>query len=85
MLQNDIEELKNIKQSLQMDIIELDDKILFQNFGVYQPQYNFATLDEYKEKLDDIRNQQKEMIKSHTAAICNTAWKVQGSEKAGKK
>lgn len=85
MLQNDIEELKNIKQSLQTDIIELDDKILFQNFGVYQPQYNFATLDEYKEKLDDIRNQQKEMIKSHTAAICNTAWKVQGSEKAGKK
>lgn len=85
MLQNDIEELKNIKKSLQMDIIELDDKILFQNFGVYQPQYNFATLDEYKEKLDDIRNQQKEMIKCHTAAICNTAWKVQGSEKAGKK
>lgn len=84
-LQNDIEELKNIKQSLQMDIIELDDKILFQNFGVYQPQYNFATLDEYKDKLDEIRNRQKEMIKSHIAAICNTAWKVQGSEKAGKK
>ena len=32
-----------------MDIIELDDKILFQNFGVYQPQYSFATLDEYKD------------------------------------
>ena len=84
-LQNDIEELYKIKQSLQMDIIELDDKILFQNFGVYQPQYNFATLDEYKDKLDYIRNQQKEMIKNHTAAVCNTAWKVQGSEKAGKK
>lgn len=85
MLQKDIEELRNIKQSLQMDIIELDDKILFQDFGVYQPQYNFATLDEYKDRLDEIREKQKDMIKNQTAAICNTAWKVQGSEKAGKK
>lgn len=84
-LQEEIAELTKIKQSLQMDIIELDDKILFQDFGVYQPQYNFATIDEYKEKLDEIRNKQKEMIKSNTAAICNTAWKVQGSEQAGKK
>lgn len=84
-LQEEIAELTKIKQSLKMDIIELDDKILFQDFGVYQPQYNFATIDEYKEKLDEIRNKQKEMIKSNTAAICNTAWKVQGSEQAGKK
>ena len=84
-LQEEIEELKQIKKSLQMDIIELDDKILFQDFGVYQPQYNFATLDEYKDKLEEIREEQKSMIKNNTAAICNTAWKVQGSEKAGKK
>ena len=84
-LQEEIDELKKIKQSLQMDIIELDDKILFQDFGVYQPQYNFATLDEYKERLDEIREEQKTMIKDNTAAVCNTAWKVQGSEKAGKK
>lgn len=84
-LQEEIAELTKIKQSLKMDIIELDDKILFQDFGVYQPQYNFATIDEYKEKLDEIRNKQKEMIKNNTAAICNTAWKVQGSEQAGKK
>lgn len=85
LLQQDINELKEIKQSLQMEVIELDDKILFQNFGVYQPQYNFATLDEYKDKLNSIRQEQKDMIKNHTAAICNTSWKVQGSEKIGKK
>lgn len=84
-LQEEIDELKKIKQSLQMDIIELDDKILFQDFGVYQPQYNFATLDEYKDKLEEIREEQKSMIKNNTAAICNTAWKIQGGEKAGKK
>lgn len=84
-LQEEIAELTKIKQSLKMDIIELDDKILFQDFGVYQPQYNFATLDEYKDKLDEIKEQQKEMIKNQTAVICNTAWKLQGSEQAGKK
>lgn len=84
-LKQDIEELKKIKRALQLDVIELDDKILFQEFGIYQPQYNFATLDQYKEKLAEIREQQKEMIKKQTAAVCNTAWKVQGSEKAGKK
>ena len=36
-LQEEIDELNKIKQSLQMDIIELDDKILFQDFGVYAP------------------------------------------------
>lgn len=84
-LQKEINELEKIKKSLQMDIIELDDKILFQDFGVYQPQYNFATLDEYKDRLDEVREKQKQMIKNNTAAVCNTAWKVQGSEKAGKK
>lgn len=83
-LQKEIDELKDLKHMLQTEVIELDDKVLFQDFGVYQPQYNFATLDEYKDKLGEIRNKQKDMIKHHTAAICNTAWKVQGSEKAGK-
>lgn len=84
-LETEIYELKKIKENLQLEIIELDDKVLFQSFGVYQPQYDFATLDEYKDKLNQIRSLQKEMIKNNTAAICNTNWKVQGSETAGKK
>ena len=85
MIEKEIAELNSIKESLKAEIIELDDKALFQEFGVYQPQYNFATLDEYKDTLNDIREQQKNMIKANTAAVCNTAWKVQGSERAGKK
>lgn len=84
-LYDNIQELQELKRSLQLEVIELDDKALFQNFGVYQPQYEFATLDEYKSKLDEIREQQKAMIKNGTAAVCNTAWKVQGSEAKGKK
>ena len=82
-LDQKIEELKKIRNNLKHEVIELDDKILFQDFGVYSPQYNFANLDQYKERLDEIRNLQKEMIKNGTAAICTANWKVQGSEKAG--
>ena len=84
-LEKEIEELKQIKKSLQSEIIELDDRVLFQEFGVYFPQYKFATLDEYKNRLTEIREQQQEMIKKQVAAVSGTAWKVQGSEKIGKK
>ncbi len=84
-LQQEIEGLEKYKEYLKSQIIELDDRVLFQEFGVYQPQYNFATLDNYKEKLTEIRNAQKTMIKNGTAAICKTNWKVRGSENIGKK
>lgn len=84
-LEKEIEELKRIRQSLKLDIIELDDKKLFQEFGLYHPQYNFANLDDYKDRLAEIREKQKDMIRFHTAAICETDWKLQGSEQAGKK
>ena len=80
-----IEELKLLKECLKKEIIQLDDEILFQDFGVYTPQYNFANSDLYKDKLNDVRNRQKQMIKDGEAAVCGTNWKVQGSEKIGKK
>lgn len=84
-LEQQIYELKVEKQILQSEVIELDDRVLFQDFGVYQPQYNFATIDGYKEELNKIRERQKSMIKSGVAAKCDTQWKVQGSEMLGKK
>lgn len=85
MLREKIAELTKIRDNLRSEIIELDDEILFQDFGVYKPQYCFAELDRYKEDLNDLRKAQKEMIKKGTAAICTQNWKVDGSEWKGKK
>ena len=82
---NDIEELKRIKALLREEIIQLDDEILFQEFGVYQPQYKFANLDQYKFALKQIKEDQRRMIKNGQAAICSRTWKVDGSEEKGKK
>ena len=84
-LQNQISKLEVYKQQLEKEVVQLDDEILFQNFGVFKPQYCFAELDQYKEKLSHIRQEQREMIKSGTAALCSINWKVNGSEKEGKK
>lgn len=84
-LKEKIEELMIVRDNLRKEIIQLDDEILFQDFGVYKPQYCFAELDHYKEALDNLRKEQKEMIKRGMAATCTMSWKVGGSEKEGKK
>lgn len=84
-LKKNIEQLEEIKKILKNEIIELDDEILFQDFGLYRPQYDFADSEGYKEALKEVRLQQKSMIKNATAAICTRSWRVDGSEEKGKK
>lgn len=66
-------------------IIELDDNILLQDFGLYKPIYDFISSNQYKEQLDLIRNQQKEMIKEKTAVDYYDGWTVDGSITKGRK
>lgn len=70
---------------LSAQIIELEETKLLQDFGLYKPLYDFASSSEYKEKLDEIRKKQKQMIKEKTAAFCRTEWTVNGSKADGKK
>lgn len=67
------------------ELIELDEKILLQSFSLYQPTYNFASSAEYKEKLDEIRTRQKEMLQAGTAATGAIDWSVNGSLAKGRK
>ena len=71
--------------SLKNQIIETDEEILLQSFGLYAPRYSFTTVDEYKEKLTSIRNWQKAMIKDKTAVTGATNWQGNGSAAQGRK
>lgn len=77
-LDNEIAE----KQKL---IITFDDAILVQEFGLYTPRYDFASAEQYKDKLTQIRSQQKECIKNDTALSGNPNWTVNNSAAKGKK
>lgn len=84
-ISNEIEELKAIKKDLTEQIIELDDRILYQDFGIYQPQYDFAILDNYKDKLQNIRDKQKRLIDDNLAVYYGKDWIFEGSKKLGHK
>ncbi|XGV94260.1 MAG: DUF4041 domain-containing protein (plasmid) [Leptolyngbya sp. BL-A-14] len=64
---------------------ELEEQNFVESFGFYESKYDFQEAEEYKQRLDQIRSQQKQMIKDKTAAICNTQWTIGGSLKEGKK
>lgn len=66
------------------NIVELDETILLQEFGMYSPIYDFANSEQYKDRLDAIRTEQKNMILYNTAATCSTVWTVNGSEAQGR-
>jgi septal ring factor EnvC (AmiA/AmiB activator) len=65
------------------EIIVLDEEMLLQSFGFYQPRYDLANSLLYKSRLDHIRSQQAKMVKDGTAAHSTTTWLVNNSEKEG--
>lgn len=91
-LEKELEGLNNVKENLIVEInkkkenlIILDDEILMQEFGLYNPIYDFANSELYKDKLQDIRQIQKQMIKGKTAVSFFEGWTVDGSKAKGKK
>lgn len=84
-LVNNISSLNTQIKEKQSQLVELDDEILYQSFALYKPLYDFATSDEYKKRLDEIRSVQKNMIKNNTAVSFNLNWTVNGSKVEGKK
>ena len=72
-------------QDAKAKIISFNEDILVQEFGLYQPRYNFMHADDYKERLLSIRQRQKDLIKQNRAATGNQNWTVNGSQSKGNK
>lgn len=81
-------ELNTIRSQIQhakAELIETDEEVLMQSFGLYKPHFAFANSTEYKDELARVRAKQKEMIKAGTAATGNTGWTVNGDARQGAK
>lgn len=77
--------LENSISEKRKQLVCMDDDIVVQEFGLYKPQYDFASALNYKEALEKIRYKQKELIKNKQAVEGNTNWQVNGSAAKGKK
>ena len=70
---------------LKKEAVFFEDAIIFQEYGLYTPRYNFVTAQEYKDRLDVIRDKQKQMIKADKAINGAQNWTVNGSKSKGNK
>lgn len=84
-LENEKLKLQATLSSLQSQIVECDDEILYQECGLYEPKFIFSNSETYKIELKNIRDKQKAMIKAGNAAIGNMSWTVNGSSAQGSK
>lgn len=78
-----IKEMKKEIKSLKDELIETNDIVLLQSFGLYEPKYDFENSEQYMERLKEIRDDQKEMVKNNSGVNIDTQWSVDGSVKKG--
>lgn len=84
-LQKNYSRLEQNIEKLKKDAIVFEDAIIFQEFGLYTPRYDFIAAEDYKLALEKIRTQQKSMIKNDTAILSAVNWTLEGSQAKGEK
>lgn len=83
--ETEISLLKAEIREKKQQIIQFDDAILVQDFGLYEPRYDFCNAERYKEEIIKIRSEQKEMIKTDWAVTGANNWTLNGNATAGKR
>jgi hypothetical protein len=72
-----------IYDKLQKEINLLEDTVEMMEFGVYKPNFNFDTSDEYKNELLKLREYEKTLIRTNDAIKCSIQWTVGNSKAEG--
>lgn len=72
-------------ENKQKSIINLNNIAEMQEFGIYEPTFEFLKVDEYKSRLTQIREKQKAMVRDKSAVTGFTNWTVNNSLAQGKK
>ncbi|MBS5272244.1 DUF4041 domain-containing protein [butyrate-producing bacterium] len=83
--QYDLENIEKQISEKKKELICVDEEVLVQEFGLYTPQYDFASALDYKEELAKIRQTQKDLIRDKKAVLGSTDWTVNDSKAKGRK
>lgn len=76
--------LKEEIKSLRKTVINLKEEQKLQSYGFYEPKYGFESSQAYKVRLDNVRGEQKELIRRKIATDHSTDYLVDGDKKKGK-
>lgn len=73
-------------EKLESKLTNINDDILVQEFGLYEPRYDFKSIEQYKVRLKEIREKQKHEIKEMNQKVKGSSkWVVNGSASEGRK
>ena len=91
LISNEINELSTKKQevinditTLQKDLVETKEDLLMQSFGFFNPKYGFESSEIYQAKLDEIRKEQKQLVKDKEATHHRLDWTIGNDKKKGR-
>jgi len=76
-------EKRAILQKLEAQVAIYDDRLAFAELGVYEPHFDFTDSEAFKQRIREVRDQQKAMVSAKIAALCPTDWTVDGSKSKG--
>lgn len=76
---------KEIYEALRKEVSLLEENLENISFGIYKPHYDYKTSSEFKQKLEEIIDKQKQAIKNNVATHCPVNWQVGGSKAEGTK
>lgn len=79
------EEIEQTIRERRSALIELDDELLLESFALYRPKFPFTNSFQYKDRLDEVRDRQKQLIKDKRAVTACTQWTVSGNAAEGRK
>lgn len=79
-----IEELDETINNLKDELVVLDDELLYQSFGFYETKYDLESSEAYKQRLQEIKKQQKAMVKDKSATFFNPNWRLNNSLQQGR-
>lgn len=76
---------KEIYEALRKEVSLLEENLENISFGIYKPHYDYKTSEEFKQKLEEIIERQRQAIKDNKATFCPINWQVGGSKAEGTK
>lgn len=75
------------KRQIYEELVKLaaiyNEQIELAELGFYEPHFDYDTPEKYKEELQEIRRDQKDMIAGKQAVTCSIQWHVEGSRAKG--
>jgi TolA-binding protein len=83
--EREVAALAQSSSDLRGQILVWEETLLLESFALYEPKFKLVTSQEYKSRLDNVRDRQKALIKNGDAATGNMDWTVNDSKAQGRK